>query len=225
MIRLICLAALLLTITASAHAQTATPATPQTCADTYDADARLPLGAEPPDGIFPLFDFRDERAFNFWSNVDDDVMGGVSASGFQATAYGTGLFAGTLSLENNGGFASLQARFRPADLSDWLGIDLEVCGDGRQYSFYLVDVRNRRISHYFEFETSPGMWQMKRLDFATLDPRFFGDPVDAPALDTTQVVGMAFILEGQPGEFALEVASISGYFGSPFPGDAASDAG
>ncbi len=219
--RLIAIAALLFAMSASVQAQTATlaptPAVPPTCAESYDPDARRPLDAEPPDGIFPLFDFREERAFNFWSNVDDDVMGGVSASGFQPTEYGTGLFTGTLSLENNGGFASLQARFRPADLSDWLGIDLEVCGDGRQYSFYLVDVHNRRVNHFFDFETEAGVWQMQRLDFETLDPRFFGDPIDAPPLDTTRVVGMAFILQGQPGEFALEVAGVSGYFGSPMP--------
>jgi NADH dehydrogenase [ubiquinone] 1 alpha subcomplex assembly factor 1 len=212
--RLILTLALLLAITASAHAQTATPdaafVAPLTCADTYAADARRPLDAEPPEGVFPLFDFREERAFNFWSNVDDDVMGGVSASGFQKTDYGTGLFAGRLSLENNGGFASLQARFRPADLSTWRGMKLEICGDGRTYSFYLTDVHNRRINHYHEFETTAGVWQVERFDFATLDPRFFGDPIDAPALDSGQVVGMAFILQGQPGEFALEVASVSG---------------
>lgn len=219
--RPILIAALMLAMTAAAHAQTGSPTlvVPPTCAESYDPDARTPLGDPPPDDIFPLFDFREERGFAFWANVDDDVMGGVSASGFQPTEYGTGLFAGTLSLENNGGFASLQARFRPVDFSRWLGLDLEVCGDGRQYSFYLVDIHNRRINHYFDFETEPGVWQMKRLDFETLDPRFFGDPVQAPALDTTQVVGMAFILQGQPGEFALEVAGISAWLGSSAAAD------
>ena len=44
-----------------------------------------------------------------WTSVNDVVMGGVSDSLMQVSEDGTGVFAGHLSLENNGGFASVRA--------------------------------------------------------------------------------------------------------------------
>ena len=62
-------------------------------------------------------------------------MGGVSEGGFRVTEDKTLEFSGKISLENQGGFASI--RTRPADLG--LGgydmISLRVKGDGRTYYF------------------------------------------------------------------------------------------
>jgi hypothetical protein len=54
-----------------------------------------------------LFDF--QSATNAaWRVVNDNVMGGVSTSRFEATN-GVALFRGDVSLENNGGFASVRS--------------------------------------------------------------------------------------------------------------------
>lgn len=60
-----------------------------------------------------LFGFDSPDAAQQWQAVNDGVMGGISDGRFRITADQTMEFFGTLSLENNGGFASV--RSRPAD--------------------------------------------------------------------------------------------------------------
>ena len=57
-----------------------------------------------------LFDFSKPDAAQAWQPVNDGVMGGVSDGRFKITDQGTMEFLGTLSLENNGGFASVRSR-------------------------------------------------------------------------------------------------------------------
>lgn len=60
-----------------------------------------------------LFGFDSPDAAQQWQAVNDGVMGGISDGRFRITADQTMEFSGTLSLENNGGFASV--RSRPAE--------------------------------------------------------------------------------------------------------------
>ena len=56
-----------------------------------------------------LFDFQAATNSAAWQIVNDDVMGGVSTSAFRLTTNSTVLFTGRVSLENNGGFASVRS--------------------------------------------------------------------------------------------------------------------
>ncbi|MHC4835566.1 MAG: CIA30 family protein, partial [Planctomycetota bacterium] len=53
-----------------------------------------------------LIDFSDESVAKQWLSVNDNVMGGISEGQFRITDDKTLEFSGSLSLENNGGFAS-----------------------------------------------------------------------------------------------------------------------
>ena len=80
-----------------------------------------------------LFDFANATNAA-WQVVNDDVMGGVSTSSFRITN-GVAVFSGKVSLENNGGFASvrtLPARFDLGEASEFV---LRVRGDGRRHKF------------------------------------------------------------------------------------------
>ena len=57
-----------------------------------------------------LFDFSGSDAAKEWQTVNDGVMGGVSEGKFRITEQKTMEFYGTLSLENNGGFASVRSK-------------------------------------------------------------------------------------------------------------------
>ena len=70
-----------------------------------------------------------------WRAVNDGVMGGVSSGRMVATPDGL-RFEGMLSLENNGGFASVR-RLVNDDLSRADRVRIEVRGDGRSYQFRL----------------------------------------------------------------------------------------
>ena len=55
-----------------------------------------------------VFDFSTASHAAGWQIVNDEVMGGVSAGEFRL-AKGVAVFSGHISLENNGGFASVRS--------------------------------------------------------------------------------------------------------------------
>src|SRR5215213_57978 len=64
-----------------------------------------------------LFDFTGADAAKDWQTVNDGVMGGVSEGKFKITDKKTLEFFGTLSLENNGGFASVRTKAKKLGLA------------------------------------------------------------------------------------------------------------
>ena len=56
-----------------------------------------------------IFDFNSEETAGKWRIVNDVVMGGISKSSITLNEDGTAKFSGTLSPDNNGGFASIRA--------------------------------------------------------------------------------------------------------------------
>jgi NADH dehydrogenase [ubiquinone] 1 alpha subcomplex assembly factor 1 len=159
----------------------------------------------------PFMDMADPALLSLWRVVNDGVMGGLSESSIRLTDQESALFSGTVSLRNNGGFASMQARFHPLDLSGFEGVDVLLCGDGKRYGLWLREP-NQRLVHQYEFTTKQGVWQTVRIPFAVLQPKFFGTWVNAAPIDLTQVSSMAFIIDNkQEGPFALEIGHLSLY--------------
>ncbi len=152
-----------------------------------------------------LFDF--QPGVPPWNSVDDNVMGGVSSSGGRITEDGTLLFSGTMSLENNGGFASLRSPWNPIDLSGKDGLLIRVLGDGQLYRLRVrtSDI-GREISYNSFFETVNGEWVAVYLPFETMVPTLRGFRVPTGELNPASVTGLGLMLsDKQPGEFALEV--------------------
>ena len=80
-----------------------------------------------------LYNFDGPNPNAGWGAVNDNVMGGVSKGGARFPGDGTMLFAGTLSLENRGGFSSIRTDRKRVDLSAYEGLTARVRGDGRTY--------------------------------------------------------------------------------------------
>lgn len=90
-----------------------------------------------PDGV--VWDASSPELLT-WGPLDDVVMGGVSQSAFTVEG-GVGVFAGEISVENNGGFAGCRSKaLSPAlDLSGYAGVRLRVRGDGQRYKLIVRD--------------------------------------------------------------------------------------
>lgn len=154
-----------------------------------------------------LIDFSDADSAR-WYVVNDGVMGGVSRGDMQRTAHGTGIFAGSLSLENNGGFASVRVALEHHDLSSYAGLEIRVRGDGRTYQLRLrTDDDFDGIAYRAEFETVDGEWKTTRIPFIRFLPTFRGRTLkDHPPLDRSQVHQLAFMLaDKKSGPFSLEI--------------------
>jgi monofunctional biosynthetic peptidoglycan transglycosylase len=161
-----------------------------------------------------LYDFSDPQAVEDWRAINDGVMGGVSSGGIFATDEGTVLFAGRVSLENNGGFASVRSRPRRWDLGEHSGIEIRFRGDGRRYKLNLrTDSAFDGVMYRAAFETREGEWQTLRVPFAEFGASFRGRPVpDAPRLDPARVASVGLLIsDKQAGPFRLEIGSIAAY--------------
>jgi monofunctional biosynthetic peptidoglycan transglycosylase len=154
-----------------------------------------------------LIDFTESYRIE-WYAINDDVMGGVSKSDIRRTEDGTGVFEGVLSLENNGGFASVRAVLGRHDLSAYAGLEVRVRGDGRTYQLRLrTDDRVDGVAYRAQFETRDGEWITTRISFEEFLPTFRGRTLnDVPPLDTSRIHQVAFMLaDKDPGPFSLEI--------------------
>ena len=107
--------------------------------------------AQADDNPTVLFDFSKPDAAKQWQTVNDGVMGGVSDGQVRITDQGIMEFYGTLSLENNGGFASVRSKSKPLALKDGDVIVARLRGDGREY-YLNATVPTFRIA--FSYRTS-----------------------------------------------------------------------
>lgn len=143
-----------------------------------------------------------------WRAINDGVMGGISTGRMVATEDGL-RFEGELSLENNGGFASVR---RPVeqDLSDVRRVRLEIRGDGRSYQArFRLDGRFDGVAWRAPFATT-GSWQTVELAFSAFEPVFRGRRVpQAGPLVAADIRQFGFMLsDGTPGPFRLDIRSI-----------------
>jgi hypothetical protein len=159
-----------------------------------------------------LFDFQAAESTADWSAIDDAVMGGISASRLRHDPAGHAVFEGAVSLDNNGGFASV--RSRPGELGPpgVVSYVLEVRGDGKRYKLNLrTDDAFDGVNYQAAFQTPCDQWTTVRLPISGFRATFRGRVVaTAPPLDPARVrqVGL-MIADRQVGTFALEVRSIS----------------
>ncbi len=162
-------------------------------------------------GQRPLFGFAAADAGQKWQTVNDGVMGGVSDGRFRITDDRTMEFFGALSLQNNGGFASV--RSKPADFSIQPGdvIAVRVKGDGRQYVLNLyTKTRRMAFSYRAPLPTTRGEWTETRVPIEDFIPTAFGRRVQGMgAVPPDQIIGIGFMLsDKQAGPFKLEIASV-----------------
>lgn len=157
------------------------------------------------------FDKSDDS--NDWMVINDVVMGGVSDSSFQFTKAGTGLFSGTVSLENNGGFASANMNPSQFDLSDSEGIRFRIKGDGKKYKISLKnDGQFNGFSYRVEFNTKKDEWLTINAPFSSFTPMLMGQKTSAPPIDRANIKTFGFLIsDKQAGPFRLEIDWIGAY--------------
>jgi monofunctional biosynthetic peptidoglycan transglycosylase len=158
----------------------------------------------------PLLGFANNDG-RVWQVVNDGVMGGISRSEMRVTEAGTGLFTGALSIEHNGGFASVRTSLPPGRLAGHRGLQLRVRGDGHTYQLRLrINDRFDGVAYRHLFATHNQEWQTINLTFADFEPTFRGRILDnVPPLDPALIHQLAFMLADKtPGPFALEIECV-----------------
>ncbi len=160
-----------------------------------------------------LYRFDAPETAGRWAIVNDDVMGGISQANLALSEEGTVLFSGDVSLENNGGFASIRSARAPYGITDEQGVRLTVRGDGKIYRLRLYATSDRRIAYEAPFQTVAGEWQEIDLPFADFEPTIRGFVLqDYGPVTPSEIEGIGIMVrDDQTGEFALEIAAIEAY--------------
>lgn len=109
-----------------------------------------------------IFNFSKDTNKNSWMVVNDDVMGGISSSAIVINTNGNGIFSGSVSLENNGGFASVRHVVKGANLNAHSKFIIKVKGDGKSTN---LDVNHAQMRDTATFSTLKPMVTGRKLKF------------------------------------------------------------
>jgi len=156
----------------------------------------------------PLFDFTEADSAKQWQTVNDGVMGGVSEGNFKISDEKTMEFFGTLSLANNGGFASVRSKARKLGLEKGDTLVAKVRGDGREYTLNLYPNRSRTaFSYRAAVQTEKDKWIEIKVPLDEFEATSFGRVVkEAGAVKPEQVTSVGFLLgDKKAGPFKMEV--------------------
>jgi len=173
--------------------------------ETAEISAVLTQLAEERRGqvVESVFDFSEPGCdLSAWGALDDVVMGGVSQGQLFLENPGKpdqqAVFAGVVSTENSGGFSSVRTQNfdPPFNFAGWLGLRLDVKGDGQRYKFILRNSAGWDSPAYiYSFDTTADEWVSVDIPFAELVPTFRAKSVpDATPYDPAKTVSFQLML-------------------------------
>ncbi len=137
--------------------------------------------------------------------VNDGVMGGVSQSSLRQDEDGM-FFEGMVSLENNGGFASMRSSVRFPQGTQL--IELIAKGDGKRYKLVLRTELAPRVTYVADFIALP-TWQTYRFNLSQFKSTFRGRDVNAPTLSFSDVIDFGILISNnQVGSFAIQLKTL-----------------
>jgi hypothetical protein len=149
-----------------------------------------------------------------WSIVNDNVMGGLSQSKAFWNQDETSIrFQGALSLDNNGGFASIRSAVKPGFFANANRICVEIKGDGRDYQFRLRDsLRFDGPAYVVELTTQSGVWEKFCFTEKGFKPQFRGRKVAAmPDIKFSDIKQIGFLLADKKLKpFRLDIRAVYG---------------
>jgi hypothetical protein len=158
-----------------------------------------------------LFNFNAPESGKTWVSVNDNVMGGISEGKFKITQDKTLFFSGSLSLENNGGFASIRCLPAQLGLKKNDSIYFQVKGDGREYTMNLyTNKRLTAFSYRQSLQTKKNEWVEISLPLEKFIATSFGQVIPkADPIDPNEIESLGFMIgDKRPGAFQVEFKDI-----------------
>ena len=146
-----------------------------------------------------IYDFNKNSNKNDWRIIDDGVMGGASQGNFSINEDGNGVFSGTVSLKNNGGFSSVRYQSDKIKVTKESKILIRLKGDGKEYQFRIKDKSNAYYSYITTFKTS-GEWETIELKLSDLYPSFRGRKLNLPNSESDSFEEIVFLIGNKKNE-------------------------
>ncbi|MGY8932651.1 MAG: CIA30 family protein [Flavobacteriales bacterium] len=152
-----------------------------------------------PNNTIKIFNFNKNSNIYSWRVVDDNVMGGKSSSNITLSEDGYGVFSGTVSLENNGGFSSVRHIFNALEVTNQNKIYLKIKGDGKDYQLRIKDNSRNYYSYIKTFSTS-GVWQEIEIPLKEMYPSFRGRKLNSPNFSQNSIEEIVFLIGNKKNE-------------------------
>lgn len=155
-----------------------------------------------------LFDFTGTDAAKEWQAVNDGVMGGASEGNFKITDKKTLEFFGTLSLENNGGFASVRTKAKKLGFEKGDTVVAKIRGDGREYTLNLYPNKPLiAFSYRATVQTKKDEWIEVKVPLDEFEATSFGRVVQhAGTVKPDEINALGFMLgDKKAGPFKMEI--------------------
>jgi NADH dehydrogenase [ubiquinone] 1 alpha subcomplex assembly factor 1 len=149
-----------------------------------------------------------------WRIVNDGVMGGLSSSQAYVNANNKIVFSGKISLENNGGFASLRSPIKDYNFESFTGIELKIKGDGKVYSISIKETSYFTGSFFTaNILTERDKWFTVKIPFGDFALHYFGRMVKSISKIPLEKIKEISLLIGdkQEGLFEAEIEFIRVY--------------
>ena len=140
-----------------------------------------------------ILNFDSKQSVSKWKTINDDVMGGFSTSGLAYNNNDYAIFSGNVSLENNGGFASIRRQLSGVNLYNKKSIVLKVKGDGKNYQLRIKKNRFDYYSYVYSFPTS-GNWESVSVELASMYPSFRGQRLDFSNFSAKQIQQISILI-------------------------------
>lgn len=155
-----------------------------------------------------IFDFNKKSDIQDWIIVDDVVMGGESSGSFKLNPDGFGVFEGSISLDNNGGFSSLRYKSKRILIKEYTKVIIKLRGDGKKYQFRIKSNSGDYYSYISSFLTS-GEWQEIEIPLKDMYPSFRGRRLDQANFSNDYFEEIAFLIGNKKKEkFKLLIGKI-----------------
>ncbi len=156
-----------------------------------------------------MIDFTQASEHQKWSAINDNVMGGISTGGLIYDGKQS-LFKGDLSLENNGGFSSINRSLESLNPAV-NNVELSFVGDGRTYQLRFTTWKDGyRTNYKHSFETIQGEQLKKVFRLEDFQAVFRGRLLNnAPELKAQDIKQFGFLIaDKQPLPFELKLLQI-----------------
>jgi hypothetical protein len=155
-----------------------------------------------------VIDFGKSTGGSTWNVTNDGVMGGVS-KGYAFLSDSSVIFKGDVSLENNGGFASLRSPYSDIGFARFSTVEIKYRSSGLPFSITFSKSRRYWIPNYkYILPENGDEWKTETFKLAELKEyrlgNFTGNNINQNTLKN--LIGISFFNEGkQEGKFTLEI--------------------
>lgn len=138
-----------------------------------------------------------------WEFVADTVMGGISSGQIAnqvVDGRGATRLTGEVSLENNGGFIQMASDLKrdglSLDASDWVGMEIDVCGNSEIYDLRIrTDDLERPWQSFRAPVRASAQWTTVRLPFPVFEPHRTDKVFDPAKLRRVGIVAVGRVFQ------------------------------